>query len=56
MFVKSSYLQIFTGNSDTSSIKENSIDAIVARYVRVVVITWEMHASMRMEIIGYRCN
>ncbi|XP_072017312.1 EGF-like repeat and discoidin I-like domain-containing protein 3 [Amphiura filiformis] len=45
----------FTANTDRTTVVDNYINQAIARYFRVVILTFEWHPDMRMEVIGYRC-
>ena len=46
-------LQVFTGNTDRNTIVSHAAK-FRARYVRFVVLTWNQHISMRVEL--YNCS
>ncbi|KAK3744449.1 hypothetical protein QZH41_012870, partial [Actinostola sp. cb2023] len=47
----------FTGNIDMSTITTNSISPpIIARYVRIIPLTWKLHICMRAELYGCTVN
>ena len=48
-----SFHQIFPGNEDRSTLKYNFFATpVTARYIRLVVVTYHNHASLRMDLIG----
>ena len=44
--------KVFPANSDVTSVVENCIAFVQANVVRVVVVTWVNHISMRWEIFA----
>jgi hypothetical protein len=47
------FLQIFSGNKDSYSIRNNYFDeTIIARFIKFHPIQWYSHPSLRVEIIG----
>ncbi|XP_072017666.1 uncharacterized protein [Amphiura filiformis] len=46
----------FNANTDRTTVVENAINQVIARYFRVMILTFQWHPAMRMEVIGYRCN
>jgi hypothetical protein len=45
--------KIFTGNTNQNSIVKHALKpAIIARYIRVRIKTWNRHICMRMELYG----
>ena len=47
-------LQTFTANTNSDDVVEISLPKpVVARYLKVVVLSWNTKPSMRMEVIGY---
>ncbi|XP_035669067.1 uncharacterized protein LOC118411132 [Branchiostoma floridae] len=47
------WLQVFTGNTDINTPVTNLLDNHVdARYVRFVVMSWNDHISMRVDVLG----
>lgn len=45
--------RIFEGNVDSCTAKHSYIDvAILSRYIKIHVVTWNRHPSMRVELIG----
>eukprot|EP00058_Branchiostoma_floridae_P027369 XP_002612860.1 hypothetical protein BRAFLDRAFT_67190 [Branchiostoma floridae] len=47
------WLQVFTGNTDINTPVTNLLDNHVdARYVRFVVMSWNNHISMRVDVLG----
>ena len=48
-----SFLQIFPGNINAYSIRNNYFDEIIiARFIKFHPIQWYIHPSLRVEIIG----
>ena len=46
-------LQVFSGNTDGNTIVSHKLrEKIRARYVRFVVLDWNNHISMRVELYG----
>ncbi|XP_076341698.1 lactadherin-like isoform X2 [Tachypleus tridentatus] len=50
--------QVFAGNVDSHSIKQSYFrDPVIARFVRIHVLEWHGHPSMRLEVVGCQeCN
>ena len=44
--------RVFAGNTDSDTIVANVFDAVQARYIRLVVETWNSHASLRWGVFG----
>ena len=47
-------LQTFTANTNSDDVVDiNLPEPVVARYLKIVVLSWNTKPSMRMEVIGY---
>lgn len=44
-------MQAFAGNSNRNTVVKNNVD-IVARYIKIHVVDWRSHISMRLELYG----
>ena len=50
-------LQTFTANTNSDDVVDIDLpEAVVARYLKIVVLSWNTNPSMRMEVIGYDCS
>ena len=50
-------LQVFKGNSDSHGLRHSYLEHPVdARFVRIHVVDWHNHPSLRMELIGCQGN
>ncbi|XP_072017023.1 uncharacterized protein [Amphiura filiformis] len=54
-YTLSNIVATFNANTDRTTVVENVINQAIARYFRVMILTFEWHPAMRMEVIGYRC-
>ena len=50
-------LKTFTANTNSDDVVDiNLPEPVVARYLKIVVVSWNAHPAMRMEVIGYDCS
>ena len=50
-------LQTFTANMNSDDVANIDLpEAVVARYLKIVVLSWNTHPALRMEVIGYDCS
>ena len=50
-------LQTFTANTNSDDVVDIDLpEPVVARYLKIVVLSWNTNPSMRMEVIGYDCS
>ncbi|XP_072015031.1 uncharacterized protein [Amphiura filiformis] len=54
-YTLSNVVVTLNANTDQATVVENVINQVIARYFRVMILTFEWHPALRMEIIGYRC-
>ena len=48
------HFKVFSGNFDAYSVVSNPLtQPIVARFVRIYAETWQGHAALRLELVGY---
>ena len=51
------YWQVFKGNSDSHTLRHSYLEhPVSARFVRVHVVDWHRHPSLRLEIVGHQGN
>ena len=48
---------MFKGNSDSHTLRHSYLEhPVSARFVRVHVVDWHRHPSLRLEIVGHQGN
>ena len=53
----SNHFQTFTANTNSDDVVNIDLpEPVVARYLKIVILSWNTHPALRMEVIGYDCS